>query len=197
MRYFHFCKLPGRVMGIRLLRFTSVVIIVLLLVAGALTALLPNIKDDKMPNLRREPKTQSQSALDSFTLIMQTYNRTDLLLKLLNHYQAIPHLHKVIVVWNNVGEKIPEEMWNSLGPHPVPVVFKVQTVNRMRNRLQNFPELETKAVLMMDDDTLVSAHDLAFAFSVWQWNIHFTFWFLSSLLLVAMTTELKCRAMNG
>ncbi|XP_075012522.1 exostosin-like 2 isoform X2 [Calonectris borealis] len=202
MRCFHFCKFPGRVMGIRLLRFTAVVIIVLLLVAGALTALLPNIKDDKMPNLRREAKTQSQSALDSFTLIMQTYNRTDLLLKLLNHYQAIPHLHKVIVVWNNVGEKIPEEMWNSLGPHPVPVVFKVQTVNRMRNRLQNFPELETKAlsrrsttisplyfkwkktpkccitdlillmiskaVLMMDDDTLVSAHDLAFAFSVWQ-----------------------------
>lgn len=131
-------------MGIRLLHFSSVVILVLLLVAGALTALLPNIKDDKMPNLRREPKSQSQSALDSFTLIMQTYNRTDLLLKLLNHYQAIPHLHKVIVVWNNVGEKIPEETWNSLGPHPVPVVFKVQTVNRMRNRLQIFPELETK-----------------------------------------------------
>ncbi|XP_075278333.1 exostosin-like 2 isoform X5 [Opisthocomus hoazin] len=146
MRYFHFCKLPGRVMGIRLLRFTSVVIIVLLLVAGVLTALLPTIKDDKMPNLRREPKTHSQSALDSFTLIMQTYNRTDLLLKLLNHYQAIPQLHKVIVVWNNIGEKIPEEMWNSLGPHPVPVVFKVQTANRMRNRLQNFPELETKAI---------------------------------------------------
>uniref|UniRef100_A0A8C5UGF4 Exostosin-like 2 n=2 Tax=Malurus TaxID=55806 RepID=A0A8C5UGF4_9PASS len=168
MRCFHFCKLPGRVMGIRLLRFTSVVIIVLLLVAGALTALLPTIKDDKLPNSRREPKTQSQSALDSFTLIMQTYNRTDLLLKLLNHYQAIPHLHKVIVVWNNIGEKTPEEMWNSLGPHPVPVVFKVQTINRMRNRLQNFPDVETKAVLMMDDDTLVSAHDLAFAFSVWQ-----------------------------
>ncbi|KAM6305683.1 LOW QUALITY PROTEIN: exostosin-like 2 [Aegotheles albertisi] len=168
MRYLNFCKLPGRVMGTRLLRFTSVVIIVLLLVAGALTALLPNIKDDKMPNLRREPKTQSHSALNSFTLIMQTYNRTDLLLKLLNHYQAIPHLHKIIVVWNNIGEKIPEEMWNSLGPHPIPVVFKVQTINRMRNRLQNFPELETKAVLMMDDDTLVSAHDLAFAFSVWQ-----------------------------
>ncbi|XP_048801435.1 exostosin-like 2 isoform X1 [Lagopus muta] len=168
MRYFYLCKLPGRVMGIRLLRFTSVVIIILLLVAGALTALLPSIKDDKILNFKRESKTQSQPAEDSFTLIMQTYNRTDLLLKLLNHYQAIPHLHKVIVVWNNIGEKMPEKMWNSLGPHPVPVIFKAQSVNRMRNRLQNFPELETKAVLMMDDDTLVSAHDLTFAFSVWQ-----------------------------
>lgn len=131
-------------MGIRLLHFSSVVILLLLLVAGALTALLPNAKEDKMLNLRRERKSQGQSASDSFTLIMQTYNRTDLLLKLLNHYQAIPHLHKVIVVWNNVGEKAPEETWNSLGPHPVPVIFKVQTANRMRNRLQVFPELDTK-----------------------------------------------------
>ncbi|XP_053105601.1 exostosin-like 2 isoform X2 [Hemicordylus capensis] len=146
MRFYQTCKLPGRIMGIRLLHFSSVVILLLLLVAGALTALLPNIKEDKMLSLRRERKSQGQFSLDSFTLIMQTYNRTDLLLKLLNHYQAIPHLHKVIVVWNNVGEKAPEETWNSLGPHPVPVVFKVQTVNRMRNRLQVFPELETKAI---------------------------------------------------
>ncbi|XP_065598592.1 exostosin-like 2 isoform X2 [Cyrtonyx montezumae] len=144
MRYFYFSKLPGRVTGIRLLRFIPVAIIILLLVAGALTALLPSIKDDKTPNFKRESKTQGQPALGSFTLIMQTYNRTDLLLKLLNHYQAIPHLHKVIVVWNNIGERMPEDTWNSLGPHPIPVIFKAQTVNRMRNRLQNFPELETK-----------------------------------------------------
>lgn len=115
----------------------------LLLVAGALTTLLPNIKEDKMLTLRREIKSQGKSALDSFTLIMQTYNRTDLLLRLLNHYQAVPYLHKVIVVWNNIGEKGPDELWNSLGPHPVPVIFKLQTTNRMRNRLQVFPELET------------------------------------------------------
>lgn len=130
-------------MGIRVLRFSLVVILVLLLVAGALTNLLPTVKEDKMLALRREAKPQGTPALDSFTLIMQTYNRTDLLLRLLNHYQAVPNLHKVIVVWNNVGEKGPEELWNSLGPHPVPVLFKTQTANKMRNRLQVFPELET------------------------------------------------------
>ncbi|EDL12390.1 exostosin-like 2 isoform a [Mus musculus] len=168
MRGCHICKLPGRVMGIRVLRFSLVVILVLLLVAGALTNLLPNIKEDKMLTLRREIKSPSKSALDSFTLIMQTYNRTDLLLRLLNHYQAVPSLHKVIVVWNNVGEKGPEELWNSLGPHPIPVIFKPQTANKMRNRLQVFPEVETNAVLMVDDDTLISAQDLVFAFSIWQ-----------------------------
>ncbi|XP_070927926.1 exostosin-like 2 isoform X2 [Macaca nemestrina] len=163
----HICKLPGRVMGIRVLRFSLVVILVLLLVAGALTALLPSVKEDKMLMLRREIKSQGKSTMDSFTLIMQTYNRTDLLLKLLNHYQAVPNLHKVIVVWNNIGEKAPDELWNSLGPHPIPVIFKQQTANRMRNRLQVFPELET-SVLMVDDDTLISTPDLVFAFSVWQ-----------------------------
>uniref|UniRef100_A0A8C2N4K5 Exostosin-like 2 n=3 Tax=Cricetulus griseus TaxID=10029 RepID=A0A8C2N4K5_CRIGR len=168
MRFWHICKLPGRVMGIPVLRFSLGIILVLLVIAGALTNLLPNIKEDKMLPLRREIKPQSTSALDSFTLIMQTYNRTDLLLRLLNHYQAIPNLHKVIVVWNNVGEKGPEELWNSLGPHPVPVIFKPQTANKMRNRLQVFPELETSAILMIDDDILISSQDLAFGFSVWQ-----------------------------
>lgn len=160
-RFYHTCKLPGRIMGVRLLHFSSVVIFLLLLVAGALTALLPNIKEDKMLYLRRERKAEGQVPLDSFTLIMQTYNRTDLLLKLLNHYQAIPHLHKVIVVWNNIGEKAPEEIWNSLGPHPIPVIFKVQSVNRMRNRLQKFPELETKGI-----DCLLHNPSITIAFNI-------------------------------
>ncbi|XP_070252345.1 exostosin-like 2 [Myotis yumanensis] len=168
MRCCHICKLPGRALGTRVLRLSLVAVLLLLLVAGALTTLLPNNKDDKMLSWRREVKAQGQSALASFTLIMQTYNRSDLLLRLLNHYQAVPQLHKAIVVWNNVGEKPPEDLWNSLGPHPVPVIFKPQTTNRMRNRLQAFPELETQAVLMVDDDMLISAQDLAFAFSVWQ-----------------------------
>jgi alpha-1,4-N-acetylglucosaminyltransferase EXTL2 len=155
-------------MGIPVLRFSLVVILVLLLVAGALTNLLPNAKEDKMLALRRESKSQGKTSLDSFTLIMQTYNRTDLLLRLLNHYQAVPQLHKVIVVWNNVGEKGPDELWNSLRPHPVPLIFKPQTANRMRNCLQVFPELETSAVLMVDEDTLISAQDLVFVFSVWH-----------------------------
>nr|XP_033772465.1 exostosin-like 2 isoform X2 [Geotrypetes seraphini] len=152
----------------RMLRFSLIVIGVSLLVLGALSALLPNVKEDETVVLRRQKDSSRRPGLASFTLIMQTYNRTDILLRLLNHYQAVPHLQKVIVVWNNIGQKTPEGLWQALGPHPIPVLFQEQTVNRMRNRLQPFPDLETEAVLMMDDDTLVSAHDLAFAFSVWQ-----------------------------
>uniref|UniRef100_A0A672KRU2 Glycosyl transferase 64 domain-containing protein n=1 Tax=Sinocyclocheilus grahami TaxID=75366 RepID=A0A672KRU2_SINGR len=80
---------------------------------------------------------------DSFTIIMQTYNRTDILLKLLNHYQAVPHLQSIIIVWNNPSESPPRKLWDALGPHPVPIIFKEQSVNRMRNRLQPHPEIKT------------------------------------------------------
>ncbi|XP_030257552.1 exostosin-like 2 [Sparus aurata] len=174
-------RLPRCCMG---LRRTYLVwpILLLLLVGAALTALLPPAEDQGgrgvLGVLRRSTSQQDNPAQgrhsDSteeeqrFTIIIQTYNRTDVLLKLLNHYQAVPHVQRIIIVWNNVGEQTPLKLWNSLGPHPVPVVFKEQTTNRMRNRLQPFPEIDTDAVLMLDDDTLVSAPDLSFAFSVWK-----------------------------
>lgn len=164
-------------------------LLLLLLVGAALTALLPASEeqhrgaegdDDALGVSRRvafnrplpDPdhvdRAEDEATRDRFTIVIQTYNRTDLLLVLLNHYQAMPHLQKIIIVWNNVGEQPPQELWDSLGPHPVEVIFKVQSVNRMRNRLQSFPEIDTDAVLMLDDDTLISVPDISFAFSVWK-----------------------------
>lgn len=105
---------------------------------------------------------------EEFTIVVQTFNRTDVLLKLLNHYQAAPHVQRIIVVWNNIGQEPPRALWEALGPHPVQVVFKEQIANRMRNRLQAFAEIDTDVVLMLDDDTLVSFPDVGFAFSVWK-----------------------------
>ncbi|KAJ8011178.1 hypothetical protein DPEC_G00055470 [Dallia pectoralis] len=153
-------------------------IMVLLLVGAALTALLPSINDPDNGadpgTLRRRAnavpgrETEPVSDTGAFTVVMQTFNRTDVLLRVLNHYQAVPHLQRIIIVWNNVGEAPPRALWDSLGPHPVPVVFKEQQVNSMRNRLQPFVEIRTDAVLMLDDDTLVSVPDISFAFSVWK-----------------------------
>ena len=80
---------------------------------------------------------------DSFSIIILTYNRTDLLLRLLNHYSAMPHLERIIVVWNCPKTTPPVDEWDQLGPHPVRVEFKVQRENRLRNRLQVFPEVKS------------------------------------------------------
>ncbi|TMS09561.1 Exostosin-like 2 [Larimichthys crocea] len=175
-------RVPRLCMG---LRRTYLVwpILLLLLVGAALTALLPPAEDQaglgvlgvlrRATSPKENPHAQAHSTEEEqrFTIIIQTYNRTDILLKLLNHYQAMPHLQRIIIVWNNIGEQTPLKLWNSLGPHPVPVVFKEQSSNRMRNRLQPFPEIDTDAVLMLDDDTLVSVPDISFAFTVWKIQI--------------------------
>lgn len=139
-------------------------ILLLLLVGAALTALLPPAEDQggvgglrvlrehtvyvrevtsQKKNPTQDHHSDSIEEEQRFTIIIQTYNRTDILLKLLNHYQAAPHLQQIIIVWNNIGEQTPLKLWNSLGPHPVPLVFKEQTINNMRNRLQPFPEIDT------------------------------------------------------
>ncbi|KAI4882241.1 hypothetical protein NFI96_020063, partial [Prochilodus magdalenae] len=146
-------------------------LLLLLAVGAALTSLLPSPEDGVLGVLRRQAnnsRLNQATRADSFTIVMQTFNRTDLLLKLLNHYQGVPHLHQIVIVWNNVAELPPTKLWDALGPHPVPVVFKEQGSNRMRNRLQPFTEIETDAVLMLDDDTLVSVPDISFAFSIWK-----------------------------
>lgn len=129
-------------------------ILLLLLVGAALTALLPPVEHEGVGDVLRRAASQngrparghrSDGTEDGhrFSIVIQTHNRTDILLRLLNHYQAVPHLQQIVIVWNNVGEPAPLKLWASLGPHPVPVVFKEQRSNLMRNRLQVFPELHT------------------------------------------------------
>ena len=89
--------------------------------------------------------------LDGFTLIIQTYRRTDLLMKQLEHYSTFPRLHKIIVVWNNIGVKPPVEDWKKLVPHSVPVVFLPQDNNTIRNRFKPFKEIETEGPLARYD----------------------------------------------
>lgn len=99
--------------------------------------------------LKYQPIEVYPSTVESkerFTLLMQTFNRTDLLIKLLNHYSGMQFLDRIVVVWNNLDEKPPKELWNELTPHPVKVVFVQQKINLMRNRLLAFPEIETEGM---------------------------------------------------
>ena len=81
------------------------------------------------------------STHSTFTMIIQTYNRTDILPKVLAHYCAMgPPLGLVIVVWNNANVSPPNGLW----PDSCPVKVLTQKQNKMRNRLQHFSEIEGK-----------------------------------------------------
>ena len=100
-------------------------------------------KKHHKPLSRLYPLTSFQEGSLTFAIVILAYNRSDLLLRLLNHYSAMPHLETIVVVWNSQEATPPREEWEHLGPHPVQVEFKVQLENRLRNRLQLFYEIKS------------------------------------------------------
>ena len=88
----------------------------------------------------------NSDVVEKFTIVIQTCNRTDLLLRLLNDLSAVQGVDRILVVWNNIGIVPPYELWESLGPHPTEVLFLIQLVNRLRNRLQPFEEIRTEGI---------------------------------------------------
>ncbi|XP_063063567.1 exostosin-like 2 [Engraulis encrasicolus] len=147
------------------LKFSS--LLVLVVVAICFYAWMDDlINPGSVPHALQRFKS-SNKANESFTMIMPTFDRTELLFDLLKHYQAVPYLKQIIIVWQNIGQKPPLELWESLGPHLVPILFKEQTQNLLRNRFLPFPEIDTEAVLTLDDDLQISIPDINFAFSVW------------------------------
>lgn len=114
------------------------------------------------------PLSAFKSDSQLFSIIILSFNRSDLLLRLLNHYSAVANLEQIIVVWNDASQRPPVEDWHELMPHPVPTKFIIQSENKLRNRFNAFTEINTSAVLLLDDDILASSQDVAFAFRTWQ-----------------------------
>ncbi|XP_077472486.1 exostosin-like 2 [Stigmatopora argus] len=114
------------------------------------------------------PDMISITQQEEFTIIIQTFKRDDILLKVLKRCLVVPHLQKILVVWNNVGQPPSQKLQESLRHHRTPIIFLEQKINSMQNRLQPFPEIHTDAVMMLDDDLLLSVSDISFAFTVWK-----------------------------
>jgi len=85
---------------------------------------------------------------DAFTIIMQTYKREKTLPNLLLHYCWARYLSKIVVIWNDVGVEIPENILRVKRLCPVPIVFIEETVNKMTNRYKPRPEIETDCECM-------------------------------------------------
>ena len=138
-------------------KITTRYIVITFIVLTMLVFLLEKNHFDKNSYFDSKVKGKVNAAVenrvkyDGFTLIIQTYRRTDLLMRLLKHYSTMPRLHKIIVVWNNVGVKPPVEDWEKHAPHPVPVVFLPQDKNTIRNRFKPFKEIETEGPLARYD----------------------------------------------
>ncbi|OIR58147.1 MAG: glycosyl transferase, families GT8 + GT64 [Amphiamblys sp. WSBS2006] len=104
-----------------------------------------------------------------FSVIIGTWGeeRLPLLRQLVLHYQRCKSVHKIYVVWHNPDTKPPQTFLNTVRRMP-PVEFLPQARNSLNNRFNPIFSLETKAVLICDDDIRVSPGDIEFTFNVWR-----------------------------
>ncbi len=79
---------------------------------------------------------------EKFTIVVPTYKRNYCIYSSLRHYCKMKYVAKIIVLWNNVGEKVPrylEKLRCKAG-----LIIKTMIENRMTTRYIPFPEIQTE-----------------------------------------------------
>lgn len=102
---------------------------------------------------------------EQFTVVMLTYEREAVLIDSLQRLHGLPHLNKVIVVWNSLKPPSPDLRWPEIG---VPIEVVRAKKNSLNNRFLPFSSIETEAVLSVDDDTHLRHDEIVFGFRVWR-----------------------------
>jgi hypothetical protein len=111
------------------------------------------------------------SISNKFSVIIGTWDRVHFLRKLILHYQKSRMVHKIYVTWHNPHERPPEDFLRLVRRKP-PVEILPQKYDSLNNRFNPIPNLQTKAVLIADDDIRVNLTDLEYAFEVWRTRPH-------------------------
>ncbi|XP_068146817.1 exostosin-2 [Drosophila tropicalis] len=107
------------------------------------------------------PKSQG------FTAVILTYDRVESLFLLIQKLAVVPSLQSILVVWNN-QKKSPPHL--STFPSISKTLKIIQTQeNKLSNRFFPYPEIETEAILTIDDDIIMLTTDeLDFGYEVWR-----------------------------
>lgn len=114
------------------------------------------------------PFSQNEShptANEQFTVIILTYKRLTSLKKSLVNLNGLRSVNKTIVVWNDVSSKPPDFKDITL-TYPVEVV--VPKKNSLNNRFFIYEQIQTDAILSLDDDVIMDHGIINYIFRVWQ-----------------------------
>ncbi|XP_043269828.1 exostosin-2 [Venturia canescens] len=102
-----------------------------------------------------------------FTAVILTYDRLDLLFSLIGQLAKVPSLSKILIIWNNQHKDPPHP---SKWPKVTKPLKVIQTKeNKLSNRFYPYDEIETEAILSLDDDiVMLTVDELEFAYEVWR-----------------------------
>ncbi|XP_053211601.1 exostosin-3-like [Panonychus citri] len=102
---------------------------------------------------------------EQFTIVMLTYERETILIKSLERLLGLPYLNKVLVIWNSPRKPSDDVKWPDLG---VPINVIEADQNSLNNRFKPYSQIETEAILSMDDDVHLRHDEIIFGFRVWR-----------------------------
>uniref|UniRef100_A0A8D8PUC0 Exostosin-2 n=1 Tax=Cacopsylla melanoneura TaxID=428564 RepID=A0A8D8PUC0_9HEMI len=101
-----------------------------------------------------------------FTAVVLTYDRLPSLFLLMEKLSQVPSVSKILVIWNNQNKyPPPASKWPKISKNWT--IIKTNE-NKLSKRFYPYAEIETEAVLSIDDDiTMLTADELEFGFEVW------------------------------
>ncbi|GAB1610670.1 exostosin-like 3 [Argonauta hians] len=102
---------------------------------------------------------------EQFTVVMLTYERETVLISALQRLKGVPHLNRVIVVWNSPKPPPSDLRWPDIS---VPISVIKTERNTLNNRFLPFDVIETEAILSIDDDVHLRHDEIIFGFRVWR-----------------------------
>ncbi len=83
---------------------------------------------------------------EQFTIVIMTFKRVTLLRKVIPHYcKTGQYLNKIIIIWNDVGEKVPEDITNH--ECAAQLVIKLPTKNLLTNKFFPYSDIETDGMM--------------------------------------------------
>lgn len=102
---------------------------------------------------------------EQFTVVMLTYEREAVLVSALQRLKGVPHLNRVVVVWNSPKPPSADLHWPDIN---VPINVVKTDRNTLNNRFLPFDVIETEAILSIDDDVHLRHDEIIFGFRVWR-----------------------------
>lgn len=146
--------------------------------------LLDELNDRVQPHVAKDymnwniPKTSSstQNPLflpiitpksHGFTAVILTYDRIESLLELVLKLSVVPSLQKILIIWNNQKKSPPNLGIFQKISKPLKIIQTKE--NKLSNRFYPYEEIETEAILTIDDDIIMlTADELDFGYEVWR-----------------------------
>lgn len=110
---------------------------------------------------------RSSNVEGKLSVVMNAFDRFDSMRFLIRRYATFKFVHKIYVVWGNVNvEPFPPSYFNV----SIPVEILYYGRDNLNDRFRPIPTLETEAIMICDDDILLSESHIRFALETWKKN---------------------------